>query len=220
MTDPRPGPGLGLLMGHASILALSSHANRTSPVDRGLWVMEILLGSEPPPPPPKRSHPGVHHGGGRLGTELHGAGAAGDAPGQPFVQLLPPVHRPAGAPAGELGSHRTVEDPGLPEAPWIPGANSGTASRWRPPRISGCGAEHGDCRWCGNFNRQHASLCPGGGRTQYYDAPAVRQIARQAAANDYRMSSFILGVVLSDPFRMQRGERMADAPEDQELRHQ
>jgi hypothetical protein len=44
-----------------------------------------------------------------------------------------------------------------------------------------------------------------GRRTHPYDAPTVRQIARQAAEDEYRMSAFILGVVLSDPFRMQRG---------------
>ena len=40
------------LLGHASILTLTSHGNRTSPVLRGKWVMEVLLGSPPPPPPP------------------------------------------------------------------------------------------------------------------------------------------------------------------------
>ena len=40
------------LLGHASVLTLTSHANRTSPVLRGKWVMEVLLGSPPPPPPP------------------------------------------------------------------------------------------------------------------------------------------------------------------------
>ncbi|MEX0836711.1 MAG: DUF1592 domain-containing protein, partial [Gemmatimonadota bacterium] len=40
------------ILGHGSILTLTSHANRTSPVLRGKWVMEVLLGSPPPPPPP------------------------------------------------------------------------------------------------------------------------------------------------------------------------
>ena len=40
------------LLGHGSILTLTSHADRTSPVLRGKWVMEVLLGSPPPPPPP------------------------------------------------------------------------------------------------------------------------------------------------------------------------
>lgn len=40
------------LLGHGSILTLTSHGNRTSPVLRGRWVLEVLLGSPPPPPPP------------------------------------------------------------------------------------------------------------------------------------------------------------------------
>jgi hypothetical protein len=40
------------VLGHASILTLTSHGNRTSPVLRGKWVLEVLLGSPPPPPPP------------------------------------------------------------------------------------------------------------------------------------------------------------------------
>ena len=48
LDDPRR---FGIL-GHGSILASTSHANRTSPVLRGKWVMEVLLGSPPPPPPP------------------------------------------------------------------------------------------------------------------------------------------------------------------------
>ena len=42
---------LGIL-GHASVLMSTSHANRTSPVLRGKWVMEVLMGTPPPPPPP------------------------------------------------------------------------------------------------------------------------------------------------------------------------
>ena len=40
------------ILGHGSILTLTSHANRTSPVLRGKWVLEVLLGAPPPPPPP------------------------------------------------------------------------------------------------------------------------------------------------------------------------
>ena len=50
MTYP-DAPRRGLL-GHGSILTLTSHADRTSPVLRGKWVMEVLLGTPPPPPPP------------------------------------------------------------------------------------------------------------------------------------------------------------------------
>ncbi|MGH9391035.1 MAG: DUF1585 domain-containing protein, partial [Vicinamibacteria bacterium] len=45
-----------------------------------------------------------------------------------------------------------------------------------------------------------------GRRVEYYDMPAVRKIVRDAAANDHRMSSYILGVVASAPFRMSRAD--------------
>ena len=45
-----------------------------------------------------------------------------------------------------------------------------------------------------------------GRRVEYYDMPAVRQIVAQAEANGYKMSNFILGVVNSDAFRMQKTE--------------
>jgi hypothetical protein len=45
-----------------------------------------------------------------------------------------------------------------------------------------------------------------GRRSEYFDQPAIRAIMRAAAANDYKMSSFILGVVGSDAFRMKRAE--------------
>ena len=44
-------PGRGGLLGHGSILTVTSHANRTSPVVRGKWVLENILGAPPPPPP-------------------------------------------------------------------------------------------------------------------------------------------------------------------------
>jgi len=49
-----------------------------------------------------------------------------------------------------------------------------------------------------------------GRRVEYYDQPAVRAIVRRAAENDYRMSSFIAGVVTSEAFRMQRVLDVAD----------
>jgi hypothetical protein len=47
-----PDPERRGLLGHGSILTVTSHANRTSPVVRGKWILENLLGTPPPPPPP------------------------------------------------------------------------------------------------------------------------------------------------------------------------
>ena len=50
-----------------------------------------------------------------------------------------------------------------------------------------------------------------GRRVEYFDQPTIRQIVREAKDNDYRMSSFFLGVVKSDAFQMQRVSAVADA---------
>ena len=54
-----------------------------------------------------------------------------------------------------------------------------------------------------------------GRRAEYFDGPAIRAIVREAEANDYRMSSFILGVVTSDPFQMSRSRTNADLQTEQ-----
>ena len=216
VTDPRRA-GLGV-MGHASILSLSSHANRTSPVDRGLWVMEILLGSEPPPPPPNV-------------PPLESTDGEDDTGRTLTVRERLEMHR---ASPSCNSCHQFIDPLGLPLENWDP------TGLWRI-RDSGSPLDTRGELWNGlpvetpqdlrdavlsmeiavvrNFTSNMLRYALGR-RTHHYDAPAVRQIARQAAANDYRMSSFILGVVLSDPFRMQRGDRMADAPDEGALRHQ
>ncbi len=50
-----------------------------------------------------------------------------------------------------------------------------------------------------------------GRRVEYFDQPLVRHIVREAEANDYRMSSFVLGIVRSDAFQKQRVGTVADA---------
>ena len=54
-----------------------------------------------------------------------------------------------------------------------------------------------------------------GRRVEYYDQPAIRALVKEAEANDYRMSSVILGVVRSDPIRMIRAETAAEVEADQ-----
>tara|TARA_B100000959_G_scaffold240848_1_gene262328 strand:- start:20299 stop:20670 length:372 start_codon:yes stop_codon:yes gene_type:complete len=49
-----------------------------------------------------------------------------------------------------------------------------------------------------------------GRRIEYYDQPTIRSVTAQAKQDDYRMSSFVLGVVLSDAFRMQKANVVAD----------
>jgi len=189
------------LFGHGSVLVLTSHANRTSPVLRGKWVMEVLLGTPPPPPPPGVPDLEETEGAkdGRFLTtrermEMHRT----DPVCRSCHQYMDPIGlaldnfdvtgkwriRENNMPLdtrGQLYDGTPVENPddlrrALLARP-IPLVRTFTA------------------------NLMAYAL---GRRVEYYDGPAVRRIAREAAQQGYRMSTFVLGVVKSEAFRMKR----------------
>ena len=189
------------ILGHASILTSTSHANRTSPVLRGKWVMEVLLGSPPPPPPPDV-------------PELEENDAAGDARSISVRQQME-MHRASPA---CMSCHRVIDPIGLALE------NFDVTGRWRikdrgvPVDPSGrlydgstldgpAGLRQALLRYSDavltNFTVNLMAYAVGR-RVEYYDMPTVRAIVREAAANDYRMSSFILGVARSAAFQSNR----------------
>ena len=187
------------LLGHGSILALTSLGNRTSPVLRGKWVVEVLVGTPPPPPPPGvpdlEETEGVKDGEvltTRRRMEMHRANPVCAA----CHKVMDPVGlaldnfdvtgkwriRENGAP---LDTHSTFYDGTEISTP----ADLSRALLQRPlPLVREFTA-----------NLMAYAL---GRRVEHYDQPTVRAIVAEAEKNDYRMSSLILGVVLSDPFRM------------------
>jgi hypothetical protein len=188
------------IFGQASVLTLTSLAGRTSPVLRGKWVMEVILGTPPPPPPPGvpdlEQTAGVQQG--RVLTTRERMEAHRSAPVcNSCHRFMDPIGlsldnfdvigqwriRENGAPLdtrGQLYDGTPVTSP----------ADLQKALLARPVPI------------IRNFTKNLMTYALGR-RVEYYDMPAIRRIARDAAANDYRMSSFILGVVQSDAFRMQ-----------------
>ena len=95
------------LLGHGSVLTLTSHASRTSTVLRGKWVMEVLMGAPPPPPPP--NVPDLEETeGAEDGRFLTGARAHGAASGQSRVRILPQHDRPHRTGSGELRRGRLL----------------------------------------------------------------------------------------------------------------
>ena len=189
------------ILGHGSILALTSLANRTSPVLRGKWVMEVLLGSPPPPPPPgvpALEETAVEDGGRVLTTrermEMHRASPTCNA----CHQFMDPIGlaldnfdvtgkwriRENGNPLDTRGNFYD----GTPVA--SPADLQETILKRPIPLVR-------------TFTKNLLGYATGRSIT-YVDAPTVRSIERQAEANGYRMSSFILGVVKSDAFRMKR----------------
>jgi hypothetical protein len=192
------------ILGQGSMLVQSSLANRTSPVLRGKWVMEVLLGTPPPPPPPG-ANPDLNATagakGGRLLTtrermEMHRENPTCNA----CHRFMDPIglaldsydvtgrwrQRENGVPLDTVGDfYDGTKITSLTEL--------SNALLKRPIPLVRTFTE----------NLMAYAI---GRRTEYFDQATVRSIARAAAANDYRMSSFILGVVKSDAFRMRRVE--------------
>ena len=189
------------LLGHASVLMLTSHATRTSPVERGKWVMEVLLNQPPPPPPPGVPDFGATREAkeGRLLTvrermEEHRS--------NPTCNSCHKLMDPIGLALEHFdvtGSWR-VRDNGAPI--------DSRADLWDGTKIE----TPADLR-VALLARQETLLRTFtrnlfayglGRRVEYYDMPTVRAIVREAAANDHRISSYVIGVVNSPAFRTQK----------------
>ena len=192
------------LLGHGSILTLTSHANRTSPVLRGKWVMEVLLGTPPPPPPP-----GV--------PDLEETEGAKDGR---LLTTRERMEQHRSNPACQ-SCHRFMDPIGLALD------NFDVTGKWRI-RENGMPLDTRGELYDGTPLNSPADLRRAllnhpealirnftanlmayglGRRVEYYDMPTVRAIAREAAANDNRITSFILGVVQSAAFQMSRPAR-------------
>ena len=191
------------VLGHGSVLTMTSHGNRTSPVKRGLWVLEVMLGSPPPPPPPNV-------------PDLEETGNAADGRFKSVAEQMV-EHRANPACAS---CHNMIDPLGLSLD------NFDVTGAWRI-RDRGVPINTAATMYDGTALNGPADLRDAllgrsdviithftesllayalGRRVEYYDMPAVREIVGEAASTDYRMSSFVLGVVNSDAFRMARAE--------------
>jgi mono/diheme cytochrome c family protein len=187
------------LLGHGSILALTSNSDRTSPVQRGKWVMEVLLGSPPPPPPP--NVPSLDE------TKATGEGK--------FLSVRERMEEHRKNPACN-SCHRVIDPLGLALE------NFDVTGAWRikdnEVPIDAAGELYDGTRMEGpsglrsallknkeiflqNFTENLMTYALGR-RVEFYDMPAIRQIVREAAKNDYRMSSFFASVIKSPAFQM------------------
>jgi cytochrome c551/c552 len=200
ITDPNR---FGLL-GQGSILTLTSQANRTSPVQRGKYVMEVLLGAPPPPPPPdvpalKENVNNTKPLSVRERMEEHRASPACAG----CHKLMDPIGL-ALENFDPVGIWRD-NDSGFPVDPsgqMFDGTKLDGPISLRQAILNRSGS------FIGNFTEN--LLAYGVGRVlDYHDMPTVRSIERQASSNDNRFSAFILGVVESSPFQMRRAEEAA-----------
>ncbi len=189
------------LLGHASVLTLTSHANRTSPVLRGKWVMEVLIGVPPPPPPP--GIPDLEEtkdaSEGRLLTtrermEIHRSNATCRS----CHQYMDPIG--LALDNFDVTGQWRIRENGMPldtKGDYYDGTPVSSPAELqrvllkRPiPLIR-------------TFT-QNLMAYALGRRIEYYDFPAIRRIAKDAENGDNRFSDFVLGIVKSDAFRMRR----------------
>jgi mono/diheme cytochrome c family protein len=192
VTDPvRQG-----LLGHGSVLTVTSYANRTSVVLRGKWVLETLLGSPPPPPPPnvpplEENDPAGSPTSLREKMEQHRA--------NPVCASCHSNLDPLGFTLENfdaIGRWRD-DDEGAPIDAAITwnGANVDGPASFRETLL-----EQSEFEFVRTVTEKLLTFALGRG-LNYLDAPTVRQLVRDAARDDYRWSSLILGIVESEPFQ-------------------
>jgi hypothetical protein len=191
------------ILGQGSVLTLTSVADRTSPVQRGKWVMEVLLGSPPPPPPanvPDLAETDDAHDGRLLSVrermEQHRASPACSS----CHRVIDPLglalenfdvtgryrakdsNQPVDA-AGQLFDGTAIDGPG--------GLRAVVLDR-----------KETMLRTFTEFLMTYAL----GRRVEPFDMPTIRAVVRDAEKHGYKMSSFIMGVITSPAFQQRCGE--------------
>jgi hypothetical protein len=195
------------ILGHGSVLVQTSLGNRTSPVLRGKWVMEVLIGMPPPPPPPdvpdleqtKESDEGRPLTT-RERMEIHRTNPTCNACHQyidPIGLALDNFDVTARWRFRENGAELDTQGQMYDGTPVSSPANLTQALVKRPIPLVRAFTE----------NLMAYAL---GRRIEDYDQPAIRDITREAEKNRYRMSSFILGVVNSRAFQYKRTEHLSE----------
>ena len=199
------------LLGHGSILTLTSHPDRTSPVLRGKWVLEVLLGTPPPPPPP--DIPAFEEtAAAEEGRFLTVRERLEEHSRNPQCRSCHIVMDPLGLALENFdvtGVWR-IRDGGNPVDPVGEMYNGRQLAS--PADLRDALLDMPDVVLT-TFTENLMAFALGR-RVEYYDMPAVRAIIREAAANEYRVSSFVLGVVGSDAFRMARAGTPVAEEED------
>lgn len=196
-----PGDQRGGLLRQGSILTVTSYATRTSPVIRGKWVLDNILGIPPPPPPPNvpvlNENPSVvkaltmrerlaQH---RAKPACHGCHQLMDPVGFSLERF------------DAVGRWRAAEDGvtidsagGLPDGSAFDGVEGLEKAILARPEL-----------FAGTLTEKLLTYGLGRG-IESYDAAAVRDIVERAKPGGYRFSSFILGVAGSVPFQMRRSQ--------------
>jgi len=185
------------LLGHGSILTVTSYPNRTSPVLRGKWILENILGTPPPPPPAEVPAFPDNPETGRALT----------------VRERTEAHRKNPACAS---CHRVMDPLGFSLE------NFDAIGRWRTREVGGAVDTDGELadgtsvngpvslrqalvkrpdQFVGTMTEKLLTYALGRG-LEYYDMPVARSIAHESARSNYRFSTIVMGIVKSTPFQM------------------
>ncbi len=186
------------LLGKGAVLMVTSHANATSPVLRGKWVLENILGSPVPPPPPdvpalKETEPGATPRNMREQMEQHRA--------DPVCAGCHKTTDPIGFALenfNEVGGWRTISEGAVPlntvvmlaDGTKVDGARELRMALTKEPQI-----------FVQTFTEKLLIYALGRGVT-WQDTPAIRHILSKARPRDYRFSDLVMGIVKSVPFEM------------------
>jgi len=201
-----PMPERGGLLTHASILTVTSNPTRTSPVKRGKWVLEQILGTPPPPPPPNVPELEAQNkltGTLRQRMEQHRANPSCanchlqmDALGFAFENY------------DAVGRHRTKDAEGdidpsgkLPDGQAFQGPAELKAILKTKQELV-----------VRNLAEKLLTYAIGRG-LEFYDQRALHQITAQTARGGHQFSALLTAIVQSDPFRLRRGTTLAKQQE-------
>jgi mono/diheme cytochrome c family protein len=186
----------GGLLRHGSVLAVTSYATRTSPVLRGKWVLENLLGT--PPPPPLPDVPALDDTN-VISTSLPGRERLRQHREKPACAVCHDRIDPVGFALENFDAvgrwrdrdaERPVDASGvLPDGSAVEGVDGLEAALLRRPDV-----------FATALAEKLLTYALGRG-VNHEDGPAVRAIVREAAAQDYRFSAIVAGIVKSVPFR-------------------
>ena len=194
------------LLGKGSVLMVTSYPNRTGPVLRGAWILENIAGTPPSPPPPnvegfKENKAGEKAKSVREIMEQHRA--------NPSCNACHGVMDPLGFALENfdaIGAWRTKDrDAGTPidasgklvDGTPVTGPNDLRQALMRRPE-----------QFVETITEKMMTYALGRS-VEYYDMPTVRKIVRDAARDNYRFSSIVLGIVKSAPFEMKRAQKVS-----------
>jgi hypothetical protein len=192
------------LLGQGSILTVTSYPDRTSPVVRGKWILENLLGAPPPAPPPNVPELKPASFATELRT-IRDRMAAHRA--NPTCASCHSMMDPLGFALENfdgVGRWRTLDESG---APIDASGTMPDGTKFQGP-AGLTSALLGSDRFVTTLTEKLMTYALGRG-LDYHDAPTIRAIVHESAKNDYRFNSLILGVVQSAPFQMRMPQAAA-----------